>query len=84
MFNFKGDVNIKSTKGQITVYMNLSLDTDIEMKTTNGIVSVKDIALNFTKTEGTHMEGVLGNGGNKKSIENTNGNVNVYSLQVDE
>ncbi|WOF16014.1 DUF4097 domain-containing protein [Methanoplanus sp. FWC-SCC4] len=84
IFDIKGDVNIKCINGKITAYIIPSLNADIEMKTMNGIISVENIAINFTKTEETHMEGVLGDGGSKILIENTNGNVNINSMLVNE
>ncbi|GAB7016574.1 DUF4097 family beta strand repeat-containing protein [Methanogenium cariaci] len=80
IYDIRNGATIKTINGEITVSINPSLNAAIEMKTTNGIISVKGIALNFTRTEVTHMEGVLGNGGDKITIENTNGNVNVKAL----
>jgi DUF4097 and DUF4098 domain-containing protein YvlB len=82
IFDFKDDVDIKCTNGGITLSIDPSLNADIEAKTTNGDISVNDIALVLTGIERTHMEAILGNGGNKIYIKTTNGNVNLNELVV--
>ncbi|NPE29863.1 DUF4097 family beta strand repeat protein [Methanococcoides sp. SA1] len=82
IFDLKDDVDIKCTNGGITLYINPLLNADIEAKTTNGDISVDDIALVLTGIEKTHMEAILGNGGNKIYITTTNGNVNLNELVV--
>ena len=80
IFDFQKDVDIKTSNGGITVYINPSLDADIEMGTSNGKISVNDVTLALTSSEENYMKGTLGEGGDKLSIKTTNGNVNLNKL----
>lgn len=82
IFDFKDDVDITSSNGKISVYINPSLNVDIEMKTSNGQISVSGISLNLTRSEEKHMEGKLGEGGNKIFIQTSNGDIALYKLGI--
>lgn len=82
IFDFKDDVNITSSNGRITVYINPSLNADIEMITSNGEISVSGVTLTITRSEEKHMEGTLGEGGNKIFIQTSNGDIQLYNLEV--
>ncbi|UUX92123.1 DUF4097 domain-containing protein [Methanoplanus endosymbiosus] len=82
IFDIKDDVTIKGVNGDITAFINPSLNAAIDIETAYGIVSANDIQLTLTGSEETHITGVLGNGGNKLTIGNTNGDVNLKKLSV--
>ena len=64
------------------MYINPSLNADIEMETSNGQIIISGITLNL-KTDGEkHKEATLGDGGNKISIQTSNGNIRLYELDV--
>jgi DUF4097 and DUF4098 domain-containing protein YvlB len=81
IFDFKDDVNITSSNGKITVYINPSLNADIEMRTSNGDISMSGVTLTITRSEEKHMEGTLGEGGNKIFIQTSNGDIQLYNLE---
>lgn len=80
VLDIREDVDIRCTNGGITIYIDPSLDADVEMKTTNGHISMNEVELVVTRLESTHVEGVIGEGGNKIDIRTTNGNVNLNRL----
>ena len=81
VFDIEEDVDITVTNGQITVYVNPSLNADIELKTTNGKIS-NEVSLNMTKIEEHLVEGTLGDGGNRLFISTVSGNLDLYKLDV--
>ena len=80
IFDFKADANIGSSNGRIRAYINPSLNADIEMRTSNGQISISGVSLSLTISEEKHKEGKLGEGGNKLYIHTSNGNINLYKL----
>lgn len=82
VLDIREDIDIRCTNGGITVYIDPSLDANIEMETTNGHISMNEIELVVTRLESTHVEGVIGEGGNTIDIRTTNGNVNLNKLVV--
>jgi len=82
IFDFKDDVNITSSNGRITVYINPSLNAELEMKTSNGEISVSGVTLTITLSEEKHMKGTLGEGGNKIFIQTSNGDIQLYKLEI--
>ncbi|WP_167880925.1 DUF4097 family beta strand repeat-containing protein [Methanococcoides sp. AM1] len=82
ILDIRDDVDIRCTNGAIILFIDPSLDADIEMETTNGHISISEVELVATNLESTHVEGVIGEGGNKMHIRTTNGNVNLNKLVV--
>ncbi|MEL4304552.1 DUF4097 family beta strand repeat-containing protein [Methanococcoides sp. LMO-2] len=80
ILDIKEDVDVRCTNGGIILYIDPSLDADIEMETTNGHISMNEVELVVTRLESTHVEGTIGEGGNKIDIRTTNGNVNLNKL----
>ena len=52
------------------------------METSNGQITIGGITLNLTTNEEKHKKGTLGDGGNKIFIKTSNGNINLYKLEV--
>lgn len=77
-----GDTTIKNTNGRITVGIDPALNANLEMRTTNGEISVSGVEpTTITRTDNkTYLEGVLGDGGDTLTIVTTNGDVEVLGL----
>ena len=82
VYDFKDNVSISTSNGGIIVYINTSLNANIEMTTSNGQISIKDVTLNIQSSEDKHIEGLLGEGGNLLDIQTSNGNINLYKLEI--
>jgi hypothetical protein len=82
IYDFKENITISSSNGKITVYINSDLNADIEMITSNGEISISGISLELTKSEEKHIEGKLGDGGNKILIQTSNGDIVLNKLST--
>ena len=52
------------------------------MKTSNGDISISGVQLDITISEEDYKVGKLGEGGNKLDINTSNGNINLYKLNI--
>ena len=52
------------------------------MITSNGQISITGVSLNLTIDEEKYKVGDLGEGGNTITITNSNGNINIYKLNI--
>jgi len=82
VYDFRENISISTSNGGITVYINPSLNADIDMATSNGQISISGVILNLTITEEKHKAGKLGDGGNRIEIHTSNGNINLQKLDV--
>jgi len=82
IYDFQGDINISTSNGGITLYINPSLNADIEVETSNGQIVTNGIILSLITNEEKHKIGTLGDGGNKITIKTSNGNINMYELEI--
>ena len=82
VYDFQENISISTSNGGITVYLNPSLNVDIEMTTSNGLISISGLSLDLTISEEKHKVGKLGEGGNKLDVHTSNGNINIYKLDV--
>jgi DUF4097 and DUF4098 domain-containing protein YvlB len=82
IFSFKENISVDSSNGGITLYINPLLNADVEMTTSNGQISISGLSLNTTVSEEDHKVGKLGEGGYKLDIHTSNGNINLYKLEV--
>jgi hypothetical protein len=82
VYDFQENISIITSNGGITVYINPSLNADIDMKTSNGHISISGVALNLTTSEEKHKAGELGDGGNTLDIQTSNGNINLLKLEM--
>jgi hypothetical protein len=80
--NFKENITISTSNGGITVYLNPSLNANIEMSTSNGQITISGLSLNLTTSEEKYKVGKLGEGGNTIDIQTSNGNINLYKLEI--
>jgi DUF4097 and DUF4098 domain-containing protein YvlB len=82
VYDFKENISISTSNGKITIYLNPSLNADIEMTTSNGRISISDLSLDLTISEEKHKSGKLGDGGNNIVITTSNGDINLYKLNI--
>ena len=78
--SLSSNVEIKTTNGAVTVYVNEDLDADISMSTTNGQITVHDVQLVLESSSATSVEGTMGDGGYELTIETSNGSIDLYKL----
>jgi hypothetical protein len=82
VFDFKENKSISTSNGGITVYINPSLNVDIDMTTSNGRIFINDLTLNLIISEEKHKLGVLGDGGKMLTISTSNGDINLRKLEL--
>lgn len=82
VYDFQENTSISTSNGGITVYINSSLNADIDMTTSNGQIAISGISLNMTISEEKHKVGELGDGGNTLDIHTSNGNINLRKLEI--
>ena len=83
ILDFQDNISVSTSNGAITLYINPTLNADIEMTTSNGEISISGLSLNLTVNEEKHKVGKLGEGGNKISISTSNGNIKIYDLELE-
>ncbi len=83
ILDFQENISISTSNGAITLYINPSLNADLEMETSNGEITISGLSLNLTLDEEKHKVGKLGEGGNKMSISTSNGNIKIYDLELE-
>lgn len=82
VLDFINNSTISTSNGGISVYINPSLNADIEMTTSNGKISLSGITLNISTLEDKYVVGKLGDGGNNIDISTSNGNIHLYKLNT--
>jgi len=82
IYDFQENLSVSTSNGGITIFMNPSLNTFIELTTSNGQITISGISLNFTISEEKHKMGRLGEGGNTIDIHTSNGNINLHKLII--
>ena len=82
IYDFQENISIITSNGRINLYINPSLNADIEIETSNGQIVTSGIILSLITNEEKHKVGTLGDGGNKITIKTSNGNINIYELEI--
>jgi DUF4097 and DUF4098 domain-containing protein YvlB len=82
VYDFQENISLITSNGGINVYLNSSLDADVEMTTSNGHISIIDLSLDLTISEDKYKVGVLGEGGYILDVHTSNGNINLYKLDT--
>jgi len=80
--SISSDVDIETSNGAVTVYINPLLNATLEMTTSNADIQLQGIALNTSLLEDTHVIGALGSGGKKIDIRTSNAHIYVYKLET--
>jgi hypothetical protein len=75
------DVHVKTSDGSITLYLSPDLDAEVDMKTSNGKISIHELNIAASKFSNTKLEGKLGDGGHRLMVETSDSNIDVYKLQ---
>jgi DUF4097 and DUF4098 domain-containing protein YvlB len=82
MYDFKENVTIDTSNGDIYLYLNPSLNADLEMTTSNGIIIINELSVNLTISENDYKVGMLGDGENKINIQTSNGDIFINKLEM--
>lgn len=82
IYDIKDDIDIQSTNGGITIYLNPTINASIEITTTNGDISVYDSIISITESSSKYLKGTIGNGGKKINIKTTNSGIKVFKLEM--
>jgi DUF4097 and DUF4098 domain-containing protein YvlB len=83
IFDFKEDIEISTSNGGITLYINPSLNANLDISTSNGIITIDDdLNIVLSVSDDKQKEGQLGDGGNEIYISTSNGNIKIYKLDI--
>ena len=80
--DFRDNINIDTSNGPVSVYLNPSLNVMIEMTTSNSQITFEGISLNVQLLEQTHVIGSLGSDGRKIDIRTSNGKIQLLKLII--
>lgn len=82
IFDIKENIEIQTTNGGITLYINPGLNASIQISTTNGGINVNGDFINVTVSSNKSFKGVIGNGNYSIDVLTTNGGINIYELEL--
>ncbi len=83
IFDFQDDIEIRTSNGGITLYINPSLNAELDISTSNGYITIDDdLGLSLSLSEEKHKVGQLGDGGNQIDIHTSNGNIKIDTLDI--
>jgi hypothetical protein len=82
IFHIRNNIDIESTNGGITVYINPIINASIEITTTNGDISIYDSFISVDESSNKYLRGNIGNSGYKINIVTKNGNIKVNKLET--
>lgn len=75
------NIRIETSNGAIELYIPSNLHANIEMKTSNGKIAVKDIEIITSEISKTALKGRIGNGGKRIDIKTSNGSIELHKLE---
>jgi DUF4097 and DUF4098 domain-containing protein YvlB len=81
ILNIQEDIEISTSNGRITTYINPNLDIEIDATTSNGVISMTGLTLNITTSEDTHFQGIQGNGTYKVELKTSNGEIRIHKKE---
>lgn len=81
VLNIIENIKIQSTNGGITVYINQSLNAEIDIATVNGGISIEGLDISTSESSSKHLKGTIGSGGNTLEIQTTNGGITLFKLE---
>jgi DUF4097 and DUF4098 domain-containing protein YvlB len=83
IFDFQDNIEIRTSNGGIILYINSTLNADLDITTSNGYITIdSDLDLILSLSEEKHKGGQLGDGGDKIEIHTSNGNIKIYELDI--
>jgi DUF4097 and DUF4098 domain-containing protein YvlB len=82
IFDFIEDIIISSSNGNVVVYILPALNATIDMKTSNGDISVSGLTLDKSVDQEEQITGTLNGGGYNINIHSSNGNVELKKLNA--
>ena len=74
------NITILTSNGRINLYINQSIDADVDIQTSNGNININGLTFNLTSSSSKHMIGKLGNGGKLILVQTSNGNININKI----
>jgi DUF4097 and DUF4098 domain-containing protein YvlB len=83
IFDFKEDIEVSTSNGGITLYINPNLNADLDITTSNGYIMIDDnLDFSYSLNEDKHKQAELGDGGDQIIIQTSNGNIKIYELDI--
>lgn len=76
----RGDVDIRTSNGPITLRLAEGLDARVVATTSNGRITVSDLALQLEESSGTRVLGTLGQAGPAITATTSNANIDLLGL----
>lgn len=80
----RDNLEIKSSKGSITVFLSSEIAVQLEASTSNGSISYEDLPLTLSQSSRTKITGRLGEGGGRINIKTSTGSINLKKLAGDD
>ena len=80
IYGLEENTLLRSSNGDIEVYIDTTLDAEIEITTSNGAISTTGVTMNVTQYHDNYFNGSLGVGGNLLNIHTSNGDITLYEL----
>lgn len=78
--SIRDNLSVDNTNGGIRVAVPDDIDAEVELRTTNGDVSVAGLDVDVSTGRETFLRGTIGEGGDVISAETTNGDVRLRAL----
>lgn len=75
------DIDIKTSNGDITLYLAPALALELVAETANGTVNLNNLSLDIEQQEQTKLAGSMNGGGHKITIATSNGSVELARLR---
>jgi len=82
ILDIQKDVNIQSTNGGINLNIRTTLNSSIQISTTNGGITVGGDFISVSESSYKSFKGTIGGGGNTINILTTNGGITINELEV--
>lgn len=73
------DVDISTSNGSISVYLDEEIDAQIDASTSNGKIQLHDFPVMTKSISGSYVAGMIGDGGNLLTLRTSNASIHIYS-----
>ncbi|UCB59003.1 MAG: DUF4097 family beta strand repeat protein [Thermoplasmatales archaeon] len=81
VLNIIKNIKIQTINGEISLYINQSLNAEFNISTINGGIIIEDLDISTSETSSKHLRGTIGSGGNTLEIKTTNGVIKLFKLE---
>ena len=75
------NLEIRTSNGSITLFLDSALEADLEASTSNGTVDASNLNVDITELEQTSLAGSMNGGGRSISISTSNGSIDLMPLR---